>query len=468
MKKSSVLTIAASLIAMSASSSASASDLMSVSSTALNFGRISAGTTSDLTLTLHSHSIFKIKVVGVSGLASGFNFKGGSFPGSGGNCSDVIKAGQSCNLVLEYAPTNSGLNSSNTITVHHKYLIGNGTRSTTITLSGQSKTEFAVLRKSANNFMPGASAESVAVINGYDLTHVRDIALPNGMASQMLTMDNKLYVGDQSTVGIPVFDLNTGSKLTTIPNLSPRSMVISPDRKTLYSVGFSGLDVVNLQLNGVTNHLSIPTNDQPVLLKISPDGGTLGYLSFDGSSSWLTTYNTNGMGQLGRMPFNQNIPGCSPEAFTMAFTTNTTVTAWDNNCDQVYQLFMVNGVVTTRNQYPVQNRDSAASSFQMVNDPALNAVFGLKEDTGGNVEAIESFNLTTHAAAITFSLGSRWASTMALKSDSRHALLVTNSNGALYDEVTILDLVAGTESGSPVYMNPVSSGTISQILYTQY
>ena len=284
----------------------------------------------------------------------------------------------------------------------------------------------------------------------------------------MVTIDNKLYVGDQSTSGIPVFDLNTGTLLSTIPLLSPRSMVVSPDRKTLYSVDFNGLDVVNLQMGLVTSHLSIPTNDQPVKLKISPDGTTLGYLSFDGSSSWLTTYSTNGMGQLGRMQFNQSISGCSPEAFTMSFTSNTTVTAWDNNCDEVYQLFMVNGVVTSRNQYPIQTRDSAASSFQMVNDPALSTVFGLKEDIGGNVEAIEGFNLTTHTASITLNLGSRWARGMALKSDSRHALLATSSNGALYDEVTILDLVAGTESSSPVYLNPLSSGGVSEILYTQY
>ena len=64
------------MIAMSASSTAHASDLMSVSSSALNFGAIDSGKVSDLAVTLTSHSIFKIEDLGDSGFSSGFRFKG--------------------------------------------------------------------------------------------------------------------------------------------------------------------------------------------------------------------------------------------------------------------------------------------------------------------------------------------------------------------------------------------------------
>ena len=94
MNKSTLLILAASLLAMSTSSTAHAGDLMSVSSNSLYFGSITSGKTSDLTLTLYSHSIFKIQNLSASGFSSGFNFKGGSFPGSGGDCGSSLSAGK--------------------------------------------------------------------------------------------------------------------------------------------------------------------------------------------------------------------------------------------------------------------------------------------------------------------------------------------------------------------------------------
>lgn len=70
-------------------------------------------------------------------LTAPFTFKGGSFPGTGGNCTASLTNGQSCTIVVEYAPT-AAASHAGTITL--SYNNGVGATNATRALSGQGAT----------------------------------------------------------------------------------------------------------------------------------------------------------------------------------------------------------------------------------------------------------------------------------------------------------------------------------------
>lgn len=83
----------------------------SINSTATNFGNVNYGTPKNLTVTLSKSGDFTITSLSAAVTGSGFGFLGGSYPGTGGNCSTTLIT--SCNLVLTYNPSGSGAQTGN-------------------------------------------------------------------------------------------------------------------------------------------------------------------------------------------------------------------------------------------------------------------------------------------------------------------------------------------------------------------
>lgn len=72
-----------------------------------DYGQVNVGSTSDHTFTVSNSGEASATGVTASALATGFSFKDGAYPGTGGTCGSAIPAG-SCTLVVTFAPARAG------------------------------------------------------------------------------------------------------------------------------------------------------------------------------------------------------------------------------------------------------------------------------------------------------------------------------------------------------------------------
>ena len=93
---------------------------------------VNAGVTQDRTFTLTNLSFYTISnLIGASFTTSNFTFKGGNYPGTGGNCTSSLVAGGSCNLVVTAGSIMGGTYSDDLILNYNGYV----PQSSTVTLS---------------------------------------------------------------------------------------------------------------------------------------------------------------------------------------------------------------------------------------------------------------------------------------------------------------------------------------------
>ncbi len=69
------------------------------------FGAVAQGQKKDVTIVISNTGEESATALSETGLEAPFTLKGGTFPGTGGTCTDTLAGGASCNVVVEYAPT---------------------------------------------------------------------------------------------------------------------------------------------------------------------------------------------------------------------------------------------------------------------------------------------------------------------------------------------------------------------------
>ncbi len=101
-----------------------------------NFGNAATGSSVDKTYTVtYASGQATASALGVTGLAAPYNFKGGTYPGTGGTCGATLSSG-SCTIVMTYSPVSIGL-SSNTFTF--SYSSGASTQNIARTMQGNTQ-----------------------------------------------------------------------------------------------------------------------------------------------------------------------------------------------------------------------------------------------------------------------------------------------------------------------------------------
>jgi len=90
-----------------------------------HFGHLAAGSLTTHTFVITNTGGFPATAIAASGITAPFSFAGGTYPGVGGTCASSLVGGNSCNIVVEYAPLVSSSIDTNTIEIN--YDPGNGT-----------------------------------------------------------------------------------------------------------------------------------------------------------------------------------------------------------------------------------------------------------------------------------------------------------------------------------------------------
>ncbi len=131
-----------------------------------NFGNVATGSTADKTYTVtYSSGGATATSLGITGLAAPYNFKGGTYPGTGGNCGATLSSG-SCTVVLTYSPVSVGV-SNNTFTFSYN----NGASTQNIARSMTGNTEGQLTISDGPTYDFGSRATGSTTQNTFTVTY---------------------------------------------------------------------------------------------------------------------------------------------------------------------------------------------------------------------------------------------------------------------------------------------------------
>jgi len=139
-----------------------------------NFGTLATGATNNHTFTLTNAGGFQASSISEVGIAAPFLFFGGSFPGTGGDCTSNLNAGATCDIVIQYGPStsavhndsidvsyNDGVNTQNSL----RAITGTGVLPALLTISESDPYDYgtvAIGSSSTNAFVVSNSGEHQA------------------------------------------------------------------------------------------------------------------------------------------------------------------------------------------------------------------------------------------------------------------------------------------------------------------
>lgn len=106
---------------------------LALSETSFTFGVVAVNSGVDKTITITNNGSAAATSLAMTGLGAPITYKGGTYPGTGGNCATSLAVGANCKVVVRFAPTANGA-FSKTLTVN--YHNGQTARSATLALSG--------------------------------------------------------------------------------------------------------------------------------------------------------------------------------------------------------------------------------------------------------------------------------------------------------------------------------------------
>lgn len=136
--------------------------------TTYNFGSIAAGGSTDHTFTLNNTGGVSATALAGSGLSAPFTFKGASFPGTGGSCTTTLNAGQSCTVVVTYAPTVAGTNNA---TMSIGFDDGVATQSSTRAMTGTAVAPASLTISDATTYDYGAVVATASLDHVFTVTN---------------------------------------------------------------------------------------------------------------------------------------------------------------------------------------------------------------------------------------------------------------------------------------------------------
>ncbi|MBX7230813.1 MAG: choice-of-anchor D domain-containing protein [Bdellovibrionales bacterium] len=94
-------------------------EILDLPSNSYNFSSLVSGATAEHTFVLKNTGQKSAININSSTLGNGFSYKGGTYPGEGGDCRSELLAQQNCRLVISFSPTNVGSYSHSILLNYH-------------------------------------------------------------------------------------------------------------------------------------------------------------------------------------------------------------------------------------------------------------------------------------------------------------------------------------------------------------
>ena len=232
---------------------------LAVSDPGYDYGTVATGSSRDKLFTITNSGSFTATVVGGSGLSGAFSFKGGTFPGLGGDCSNTLNASSSCTVMVTFSPSGTGAQ-NNTISID--YFNGSSSQSATRLISGTGAAPALLTLSDADPFGFGSRAVGSTTDKSFILTNTGGVTA-TGIGGSGLSAPYSFKGG--SFPGTPGGDCGTSlaaaASCTIVVSYAPGTQALhSATMNIAYTNGVSG----QLTSKGLTG-----TGAAPALLTVS-------------------------------------------------------------------------------------------------------------------------------------------------------------------------------------------------------
>ena|GEM_PF-1791313 len=239
-----------------------------------DFGLVANGGSSQHTFTITNIGQYQATGLTGSGLLAPYSFFGGSYPGSGGSCTGNLAGGDSCDIVVSYAPTVSVLDND---TILIDYNDGQGIQQLSLNIQGTGGTA-AFPNISVANFGNVTVGSTTSQL--YTLTNNNDLTATNLRDGQPLAAPFQFtggtYPGDAGTCSATL--AGGGATCTIEVSYSPTVLGAANDSIVLYfdnginpsavtsrPISGTGVSPANIEINSGLNYSFNVNGSYPVI-----------------------------------------------------------------------------------------------------------------------------------------------------------------------------------------------------------
>lgn len=186
-----------------------------------DFGKIIQTQSSTQTITISHSGPVAATGISFSGLSAPYQFKGGTYPGTGGTCGTTLSSG-SCTLVIDFSPTNVGIKNQ---TLSLSYDNGTGARTKTTLLTGESLAQAIISVSESNPYNFGITNINGFIDKAFTLTNTGSVTgtdLSGSFDIGVFTFKDGSFPG---TGGTCTTSLSAGSFCTIVLRFKPVAAV---------------------------------------------------------------------------------------------------------------------------------------------------------------------------------------------------------------------------------------------------
>ena len=183
-----------------------------------NFGTVAINSTNDQILTITNGGSFSATAMVGQSPAAPYTFKGGSYPGTGGNCATTLGAGLNCTIVVNFLPTALGTFNA---TAGLSYFDGAATQSATRNLTGQSAPAATMTISDAITYDYGTKATGSSTDKTFTVTNSGGVNATSAVPATLpapFTYKDGTYPG---TGGTCATTLNASQSCTVVVTFAP-------------------------------------------------------------------------------------------------------------------------------------------------------------------------------------------------------------------------------------------------------
>ena len=213
-----------------------------------NYGLIANGATAEASFTVTNSGSFAASAVDGTGLAAPFAFKGGTYPGSGGNCSTTLGVSASCTIVVTYSPGSTGTQND---TIEMNYNDGAGLQQATRALTGQAAAPAAISISESPIYDYGTVATTSFKDRTFTISNTGGVAATS-LSGGGLALPYRFKGGSYPGTGTCTGTLSAGGSCTIIVTYAPTSSGTHTDSVEItFNNGVSAGQLASRDLTGV-------------------------------------------------------------------------------------------------------------------------------------------------------------------------------------------------------------------------